>query len=168
MIRYEVKIKSYIKRISDYNDRVTRIALFTAGQEGRRHMKTLLGKKGTARGAKKRRRKGETLEAFQARRPILVHVPSPPGQPPHKITGTLQRLVAFAVDMKDRDVVCGPMIFTTKSGRAYGGTAVPGLLDSGGTVRGRRYKARPFSTPTRDYVAGQFPRILEYAARRAR
>lgn len=86
--------------------------------------------------------------------------PSAPGQPPSSHAGDLKRLIFFALDLKTKSLVVGPVPF--KRGEA------PRLLEHGGEVtrqrksgtRRQRYAPRPFMAPAANAELPKFKELL--------
>jgi hypothetical protein len=75
-----------------------------------------------------------------------------PGQPPSSHEGSLKRLIFFAYDKQDAEVVAGPLLFSSRPGAD--------LLEFGGRRYGKSYKARPYMRPAADSVNKDLPDIF--------
>lgn len=87
--------------------------------------------------------------------------PSAPGQPPSSHTGDLKRLIFFALDVKTKSLVVGPVPF--RRGEA------PRLLEHGGEITRQRksgarrqvYRPRPFMAPAAKAEMPKFAALLK-------
>ena len=110
---------------------------------------------------------------------------SQPGKPPSSHSGELKRMIFFAYDPIDRDVVVGPVRVVTTAGgkgnrnRRSLGTlgdvrTVPALLETGGRVQRRTksgtrtltYRPRPYMMPAFQKELAKMPDMLEDSVRR--
>ena len=66
---------------------------------------------------------------------------SVPGNPPSSHTGHLKKLIYFGYDQAKRSVVVGPLPYHK---------GVANVIENGGIVDGKLYRARPFMKPAFD------------------